>query len=230
MQQRWKVSTIIVVILFTCFLSYSSSTAARTFPLPQVQIVIDPGHGGIDSGATYEEVEEKHINLAVASQIYQALIQKGYRAIMTRERDEALSDSSPRKDIGSRHQRDLVQRGDIIRSFSPQIVISIHVNSGSSKKLGGQVLYHHSGQGYLLAHLIQRNLNEVTGANERPLQNRTLYILNRSNTIALIIELGYLSNPEDRSRLLQREYQQQLVKAIVSGIDEFMLIYPFHLR
>lgn len=229
MQNKWKVT---LIIAFTITFVYPQLTfAIKPISLPpEVQIVIDPGHGGIDSGATYGQVEEKQINLEVANLIYQALSHKGYRAIMTRERDEALSDSSPRNDIGSRHQRDLIQRAEIIRTFAPQIVLSIHVNAGSSKKWGGQVFYQSRGQGYLLAHLIQRNLNEVTLTREQPVLNRTLFILNHSDTIALVIELGFISNPEDRSRLLQREYQQQLANAIVAAIDDFMLVFPFHLR
>lgn len=230
MQRKWTVILVAAIVMNTFLFPYSVQALKPISLPPEVQIVIDPGHGGIDSGATYENIEEKQINLAVATEIYHALSRKGYRVIMTRERDEALSDSSRRKDIASRHQRDLVQRREIIRTFAPQIVLSIHVNAGSSKNQGGLVLYQKSGQGYILAHLIQRNLNKVTNTRGQPIVNRDLFILNQSNTIALVIELGFISNPQDRNRLIQPEYQKQLAHAIVSAVDEFMISFPFHLR
>lgn len=202
-------------------------TAAPSTPAPAIHIVIDPGHGGIDSGATYADIEEKHVNLAVAHKLFIALEERGYHVIMTRERDEALSDSSNLKEIRSRHQRDLIQRGAIMNHFTPQIILSLHANSGSQTKRGGQVLYQANGQGYLLAHIVQHKLNTLAKQNESPLKNRSLYLLNRSKAMALIVELGYLSNPFERELLLNPAYQQELAQAIVEGIDEFMFCFPW---
>lgn len=216
-----------LIFLSTPTKSIVASQEASTAPAPSIHIVIDPGHGGVDSGATYAEIEEKHINLAIAIKLFAALEERGYHVILTRERDEALSETSPRKEIGSRHKRDLVQRGDIIRYFTPQIILSIHANSGSSTKNGGQILYHVNGQGYLLAHILQDKLNNLSKKHEQPLKNRSLYLLNRSNSIALVVEIGYLSNPTERELLLNDAYQQELTNVIVEGIDEFIICFPW---
>ncbi len=202
-------------------------SASPSTPTPAINIVIDPGHGGIDSGATYAEVEEKQVNLAVAEKLAVALEEQGYHVILTRERDEALSDSSPRTEIRSRHQRDLIQRGAIVNHFTPQIILSIHANSGSLTKRGGQVLYQAKGQGYLLAHILQQKLNHLANKNEVPLKNKSLYLLNRSKSIALIVEVGYISNPFERELLLNHAYQLELVNVMVEGINEFMFCFPW---
>lgn len=218
-------------LLFFCLgfliLPTSNALATPSTPTPAIHIVVDPGHGGIDSGATYAETEEKHVNLAVAQKLFVALEERGYHVIMTRERDEALSDSSDRKEIRSRHQRDLIQRGAIINHFTPQIIISLHANSGSTTKRGGQVLYQANGQGYFLAHIVQHKLNKLANTKERPLKNKSLYLLNRSKAIALIVEIGFLSNPFERELLLNHAYQKELSTAIAEGIDEFMLCFPW---
>lgn len=217
---------VICILISLIPLSVGATTLLPSSAVP-IQILIDPGHGGIDSGATYAEVEEKKINLAIALQLYDILIKKGYQVILTRDRDEALSETSPRKNIGSRHHRDLVQRGDIIKYFTPQIVLSLHVNSGSTTKQGGLVLYHAQGQAYLFAQIVQQKLNQLAKINEHPLKNKRLYILNRSEAIALVVELGYLSNPVERERLQSSAYQQQLCLAVAEAIDEYMILFPW---
>lgn len=218
---------LILLIFIATVLPVSNVIAEPSSPVPDVHIVLDPGHGGIDSGATYSEIEEKQVNLAVAQKLVVTLEKKGYHVILTREVDEAPSDTSPRKEIRSRHKRDLAQRGDIISHFHPQIILSLHANSGSQTKRGGQILYQADGQGYLLAQIMQDKLNRLANKNELPLKNRSLYILNRSKSIALIVELGYISNPFERELLLNHAYQQELANAIADGVDEFMICFPW---
>jgi N-acetylmuramoyl-L-alanine amidase len=193
---------------------------------PAIDVIIDPGHGGIDSGATYDQVEEKHINLAVAKLLTEELNKRGYHVILSRDRDEALSDSSRRKEIRSRHKRDLVQRGEIARFIQPKILISLHVNAGSATQKGATVLYQRDGQSYLLAHILQSHLNRLTGKIGIPVKGKYFYLLNRVDSPVVIVEMGYISNAEERVLMQTREYQTKLAEAIAAGIEEFTLIYP----
>lgn len=196
---------------------------------PAIDVIIDPGHGGIDSGATYDQVEEKHINLSVAKLLTDQLNRRGYHVILSRERDEALSDSSKRLDIRSRHKRDLVQRGEIARFIHPKIFISLHVNAGSATKKGATVLYQRDGQSYLLAHILQNHLNRMTGIQGVPVKGKYFYLLNKVDAPTVIVEMGYISNAEERVLLQTREYQTQLAEAIAAGIEEYSLINPWSL-
>jgi N-acetylmuramoyl-L-alanine amidase len=197
---------------------------------PAIDVIIDPGHGGIDSGATYDQVEEKHINLSVAKLLTDQLNRRGYHVILSRERDEALSDSSRRLDIRSRHKRDLVQRGEIARFIHPKIFISLHVNAGSATQKGATVLYQLDGQSYLLAHILQNHLNRMTGVLGVPVKGKYFYLLNQVDSPTVIVEMGYISNAEERVLLQTREYQTKLAEAIAAGIEEFSLIYPWSLH
>jgi len=221
-----------LLIFFMLSLSIALPLAANADGMdltPRIHILIDPGHGGIDGGAASDQVLEKNVNLAVGIKLQQELNKRGYHVILTRDKDEALSDSSPR-DIGSRHQRDLVQRGDIANYFYPQLVISLHVNSGSKAGTGTLVLYQKNGQSFLLAHILQHKLNLVTGKKREPVMRKDLFILNQTRSISSIVEVGFISNPDERALLIQPGYQEKIAKSIAEGIDEFIFIFPWYIN
>lgn len=221
-----------LLILFMLSLSIAFPLAANADGMdltPRIHILIDPGHGGIDGGAASDQVIEKNVNLAVGIKLQQELNKRGYHVILTRDKDEALSDSSPR-DIGSRHRRDLVQRGDIANYFYPQLVISLHVNSGSKAGTGSMVLYQKNGQSFLLAHILQHKLNLLTGKKREPVMRKDLFILNQTRSISSIVEVGYISNPDERALLIQPGYQEKIAKSIAEGIDDFIFVFPWYIN
>jgi N-acetylmuramoyl-L-alanine amidase len=196
-------------------------------------IVIDPGHGGIDSGTHYRGILEKNINLEIGLKLKE-IIEKNSKSevIMTRTKDTALDHRNNYS--SSRHRRDLRARVDIINQGKADIFISLHVDARGNEMMAGPMVLYHSRQpqNKVLAEIIQNHLNEINhpeanfpahGIKRR----RDLYILKAKNTPGIIIEAGFITNPKDRRLLQNDSYQWALVEAIYQGIEEYFSGFKF---
>lgn len=180
-------------------------------------IVIDPGHGGIDSGCPggSGRVMEKDINLGIALLVRDKLEEKGFRVIMTRETDEFLS-KEERALLANSHQADAY--------------VSIHQNTyeGKDKSIGGiETWYDGSDEerdSGALAACVHREAVASAGAVERSLiDSDELYVLSKTLMPSCLIETGFLSNPEECRRLSDTAYQERLAEGIAEGIAEYIL-------
>lgn len=189
-------------------------------------IVIDPGHGGIDGGAYQGGILEKDVNLDISLRLRKVLEQAGYKVIMTRESDvslDSLNDSS-----GSRHQRDLRARTDIINNSGGNLFVSIHTNCNINKPLtDGSIVFYRSTleQNKILALYLQKSLNNIFVNEKRtihqPAEGR-YYILGYSKIPGVIVETAFLSNQEDRALILSKSFRENIAKAIAKGIDAYL--------
>ncbi|MBA9086261.1 N-acetylmuramoyl-L-alanine amidase CwlD [Fontibacillus solani] len=194
---------------------------------PEPVILIDVGHGGIDGGTSYGDILEKDINLAIGRRLYMVLRSHGYRAILNRTDDYALSDDNRWLKNRSRHIRDLAQRKELSEHIPASLVVSIHVNWGRNKlKRGPLVLHQNEGRSALLAHSLQRSLGQLYNSNslKYPELGKPFYLLNHIDSPAVIVEAGFLSNAEDRAMLTNHQEQQKIAEAIYSGILEYFTI------
>ncbi len=198
-------------------------------PMAPLVLVIDPGHGGIDSGATVtrDRIFEKDLNLALALKLKKVLEQNGARVILTRNRDESLSHLNRQE--RNRHRRDLAARVSIINNTRPHFFISLHANY-SQRRSGekGPIVFYHptSPESKELAYAVQRQLNGITGYTgfNRNAYQGDFYLLRNTNYRGILVETGFLSNPEERNRLLSPVYQEQIALAIARGILEHRLL------
>lgn len=184
-------------------------------PLEGVVVAVDPGHGGEDGGVTHGGVKEKDINLAVALLLRDRLESLGARVIMTRESDE---------DYFLDSRASLNMRLYKARQGEAQILLSIHANSfPDPSQWGAQTFYHpRSAEGRRLALLIQEELVRVEPDNYREALAADYYVLRSSEMPAALIELGFLSNPGDRSKLVDPAYQARLAEAIATAVRRFV--------
>lgn len=183
-----------------------------------ITVVIDPGHGGKDSGAVAEDkTTEKSLTLRLAPRVESMLRAKGYNVIMTRTTDEFIA-LSERADIANRNNADLF--------------VSMHFNSaGSSSAYGIEVLYASEndvelkkdcGDQTKLAREILNALLKETGANSRGIKNRPeLAVLRRTNMTACLIEGGFMSNPSELEQIKSDSYLDKLANGIVKGIENY---------
>ncbi len=203
----------VVTILFGIVTSYSNQTV-QTFSMPASKkvIVIDAGHGGFDPGKVgYDDVYEKDINLAIANKLQQYFEQSGATVIMTRE-DENATALNKNDDMRTRKETINKSKGDL--------VISIHQNSyEDSSVCGPQVFYFNSENGQKLANIVQQEMNtELTPKRPRNATNNdSYYILKSTNIPAIIVECGFLSNPEENKLLSNEDYQQKVAWSIYVG-------------
>ncbi|MDR7855041.1 N-acetylmuramoyl-L-alanine amidase [Tissierella sp.] len=180
-------------------------------------IVIDPGHGGIDSGAvSINERYEKDINLDISKKLYERLRLIGYKVILTRDTDEYVDNK---------------ERANLANKKAARIFLSIHCNSleNSNSTNGIQVLYYpyresniDDPQNEILAQNVLEKMLLNTGVDNKGIVAREdLLVLNQTNMPAIIVECGFLSNTNEANLLLTDEYQDKIVDGIVDGLDKY---------
>lgn len=195
-------------------------------------IMIDPGHGGMDGGASASDgTLEKDINLAIAKRLADEAEQYDCRAMLTRETDEWLCDTDEGS-IRSRKTADLIARRDLIRKYAPDVTVSIHLNSFKEDPgvRGAQVFYPTAGgsQEQLqecrrLAETLQQSLNETLQPEDpRTAMTRDgVFIFKEVEQPVVIVECGFMSNREEAGKLSTDEYQRALAQCIMAGVAEF---------
>jgi N-acetylmuramoyl-L-alanine amidase len=190
-------------------------------------VILDVGHGGIDGGTFYGNILEKNLNLEIGVKLYHLLKAKGYQVGITRVHDYALSDDSPFNGIHSRHRRDLRQRWLIAEGLRPKLFLSIHVNYSGSRSTNGPVIIHQKqAESYLLANLLQNELNQLAQTNHSNKQSHYYYLLQNIEQPCLIAEVGYISHPGERQKMQDPTYQKKMAEHMSQAIDQFFILYP----
>lgn len=174
-------------------------------------IFLDPGHGGADPGATYEGVNEKDINLAVGLIVGDLLTKRGYRVGFTRNDDSEVA----------LHERAARANGQFASCY-----FSIHCNAAANAPTAQGIetwYYKPSSRAAHLAKTVQVKAVAITGAKNRLVRGtESLYVLKYTRMPAALIEMGFLSNENERALLSTAPYQQSLASAIAEGVDEYM--------
>ncbi|MGB9780852.1 N-acetylmuramoyl-L-alanine amidase family protein [Caldanaerobacter sp.] len=170
-------------------------------------IAVDPGHGGKDPGAVVGDYKEKDINLNVALKLRDILIKKGIDVIMTRDKDETV---------------DLQQRCDIANKAHANYFISIHCNSFKDPSANGTETYAYPGSidGRNLAQYVQNEIVKTLGTKDRGVKYEKFYVLKYTYMPAILVELAFMSNPDDLKLLLEKD--SIFAEAIAVGIEDFL--------
>ncbi|WP_240644310.1 N-acetylmuramoyl-L-alanine amidase family protein [Paenibacillus paeoniae] len=197
----------------------------QNWTLPHTTVIIDVGHGGIDGGASHGATLEKDINLVIASKLYLILRSQGVPAIMNRTGDYALSEENRWHNTRSRHRKDLSQRRQLTEEIGSELLVSLHVNAARNhSKRGPLVLHQEAGESALLAFCLQDALNRQQAAATLPRLGEPFYLLRRVDQPSVIIEMGFISNAEDRAMLTDAAKQNEIAHAIASGIRQYKWI------
>ncbi len=217
---RKKILIVTAVFLLIGIINYILlHTDAVGMSKREIIVVVDAGHGGNDPGKVGNTgVLEKDINLAIALKLKEALEEKGVTVVMIREEDTNLATSGARNKKSS----DMSNRVEIINESKAVCFISIHQNSyPDSSVKGAQVFYYgDSEESRILAEKLQENLiSMVDSDNHRKAKTGNDYYLLRKTVIpGVIVECGFLSCPEEESRLLDETYQQKLADCLAETI------------
>lgn len=188
-------------------------------PLEGLCILVDAGHGGYDGGARAGQTKtwEKDINLRMALQFREVLEQAGARVVLTREEDKAFADKK-RPDLDARLQ--------MARDAGADILLSVHMNQyHSARESGPQVFYRKTHQhSRLLAGCIQKTMIEdLQPKKERAALAGDYYMLSL-DIPSVLVECGFISNPEEERMLLDEAYQKQLAEAVCRGVCAFVTL------
>ncbi|MBE7712531.1 MAG: N-acetylmuramoyl-L-alanine amidase [Cyanobacteria bacterium SIG26] len=169
-------------------------------------VVIDPGHGGSDYGAIREGINEKDIVLEISNKVAELLRKKGYDVVMTRDVDATVS---------------LQERVELSENISPQIFVSIHVNSSNSEAPNGLETHYYKENSLQLAKTVHASMLNHIYANNRGLFKSKFYVINHTTAPAILIETGFLSNPDERADIITDSRKQATAKAIAEGINDY---------
>lgn len=169
-------------------------------------VVIDPGHGGSDVGATRNNIYEKNITLDISKRVAELLSNKGYEVIMTRSADETVS---------------LQERVEISENSEPDIFVSIHVNSSNSETPSGLETHYYKDNSLQLAKNVHASMLNNINSNNRGLFKSKFYVINHTTAPAILVEIGFLSNPSERAQLVSESRKQATAKAIAEGIYDY---------
>ncbi len=191
-------------------------------------MVIDAGHGGMDSGASAKDgTSEKDINLAIAKALAKQAEDYGIRVVLTRETEDGLY---AQDNAGGRWSKvdDLKERKRIMEDANPDLVISIHLNSfiSDSAVRGAQVFYASGGtseqeeESKGLAEEMQKVLNEKAneGKDRIVLPKKDMYLFREADCTMILVECGFLSNPEDARLLVDEKYQKKIAGCIMGSV------------
>lgn len=190
-------------------------------------VIIDAGHGGFDGGASGAGgIVEKDINLSIAVKLQEYCRLYGLDVIMVRTEDTDVSGKSGGS-LSDRKKADMKNRLRHTVDNPNSIFISIHQNKfPESKYWGGQVFYgvEHEDSPEL-AKILQKNIRSMLqpdNARETKKATKDLYLLYYSKVPSVIVECGFLSNPDEATKLSTPEYQQKMAYCIFTSIVEYL--------
>lgn len=218
--------SIVVITLLLCLTLLgnrailTNSEQIHAYP----HIVIDAGHGGEDGGAvSCTGIKESQLNLEIAMRLEDLLHLLGYKTIMIRNSDRSIYTSG--ETIAARKVSDIRQRVHIANSTPHAVVVSIHQNFYPIEKYNGAQVFYNSNPGSKeLAEAVQAILkNALNPTNKRKIKRSTgIFLLEHINCTGILIECGFLSNPEDETNLKNTEYQKKMCCAVSSAISQFL--------
>lgn len=196
-----------------------------SLPVSGKVVVVDAGHGVPDEGAEVGDgTTEAQTNLKIALKLQNLLEQSGCTVILTRSDENGIYDLDS-KTLKQKKISDIRNRVKIGNESSADIFVSIHLNKIPQQQYDGwQTFYNkESEQGQKLAKSIQENLNEaIQRENKRTAAKiENIYIINNVKIPTTIVECGFLSNPQEKEKLLTDSYQNRLAWGIYNGIIDY---------
>ena len=192
-------------------------------------VVVDAGHGGEDGGCTSSDgVCEKELNLIVAKKVRDILTSSGYKVIMTREEDVMLYDMYGDLDDyrGKKKIFDLKNRIKLANNSDAEIFLSIHMNKFPREQYSGLQVYYSDNND--ASSKLAENIRATTVSFLQPNNNRqikssgsSIFVLDRLEMPAVLVECGFLSNPDETKLLCESAYQDKLALVIATSIMTF---------
>ncbi|WP_066381547.1 MULTISPECIES: N-acetylmuramoyl-L-alanine amidase [unclassified Anabaena] len=187
----------------------SQPVPSPSVPRGKVVVVIDPGHGGKDSGAPgLGGLLEKDVVLPIGRRIAEILEQNGVQTVLTRNADFFV---------------ELQGRVDIAERANATVFVSVHGNSVENRpNVNGLEVYYYE-SGYALAESVRKSILQSIGTiKDRGTRKARFYVLRKSSMPSILVETGYMSGREDNPRLGSPEYQNRMAEAIARGILQYL--------
>ncbi|NLG83845.1 MAG: cell wall hydrolase, partial [Firmicutes bacterium] len=189
------------------------------------RIVIDPGHGGPDPGAVGRTgIKEKDLVLDIAFRLRRLLGRAGAYVVMTRETDRDFGEEGT--SLLTRKRRDLAYRVGLANRMGADVFLSIHANSIADPRWTGAQVFYYPGRSRArdLAGSLQAALAAHLGPNYRLTKPAEYRVLLETRMPAVVVEVGFLSNPEEEALLATPAYREKIAEAIYQGLLHYFLL------
>ncbi len=216
---RYKICVFFMLLIGIVGFNFVSAKE-NDLPLLGKIIYVDPGHGGIDPGAIYKNIKEAPINLEISKKLADALAEKGAIVYLTRYDDYDLSIPN-----SSNHKRsDLNQRIKLINESDCSLFLSIHLNADISESwYGAQVFYDDvNSENVILAEYLQKEFSSSLNSRRNIKQISNLYLYRKALRPGVLVEVGFLSNSNERYLLRQDSYQKKIADTITTGVINYL--------
>lgn len=176
-------------------------------------VVLDAGHGGIDFGASYKDLNEKDLTLKIVKYTEEYLKDEGYTVVLTRNEDKLI----PLKEIGN-----------IANEAKADAFVSIHINSLDDINYKGITTYYYDGKGYQkderteLAKIIEDEIIKSDSWENKGVKRENFAVLRYTKMPSTLVECGFITNEEDRGKLIKDEVLKRLAKNISNGVIKYL--------
>lgn len=228
--KKWKYRVFCVLIMAMVLMcaywgSEAVTVVSERLPIARKHcIVIDPGHGGEDGGATScTGALESGYNLQIAKRLNDLLQLLGYQTKMTRTEDVSVYTDGDT--IARRKMSDLKQRVRLVNETENGVLVSIHQNQFDDSRYSGAQVFYGKAEGSMeLARKLQfalvAELNP--GSNRKSKASTGVYLMEHIRCAGVLIECGFLSNPQEEARLSSADYQKKLCCVIASTLNQYL--------
>ncbi len=171
-------------------------------------VVIDAGHGGYDHGAIYGGYNEKDVTLSIAHKLSGYLEAAGIKSYMVRSDDRFVS---------------LAERVEVSNSIDPKLFVSVHVNAlATNPNMEGLQTYYFSPAGLALANVVHKQLLKDVGMPDQRVRKANFWVIKYAEAPSVLLELGFMTNVDERKKLTRDSYQNDLAKAAARGIINYL--------
>ena len=219
---------LLVMIVFLGIAQWGSDAVTainqNTPPARVHRIVIDPGHGGIDGGATScTGVLESNLNLEIALRLEDMMHFLGYETVMLRKED--ISIYTEGNTIAAQKISDLKERVRIVNETEGAVLISIHQNTFPDGRYGGaQVFFAPNEASKRFAKMLQSNIISTVNPESKRLSKKSdgIYLMEHIDCTGVLVECGFLSNPTEEAKLRNPEYQKKLCTVFAASMAQFL--------
>lgn len=215
---KYKI-TILIIFIISLFIMGKAYGYIDEIPLLGKLIYLDAGHGGADPGAIYKDIYEKDITLQITKKLQLLLEQKGAIVYMTREADYDLAAPHALE----RKRSDLSKRTNLINISNCDMYLSIHLNASNSVSWrGAQVFYNKvNPENIVLGRVIQKYFNKYLNSHREVKEINGLYMYRNIKKVGLLLEVGFISNTNERYILRKDYYQQRIANTITNAVIEY---------
>lgn len=215
---------LLFLLIFTTVFFLHKSEAISSFSVKnRFCVVLDAGHGSPDGGAVgINGTLEKDINLDVVLKLRQILENRGMKVILTREGDSGIFDSNA-ETIHEKKVSDMKRRLDIINNSNADLFISVHMNSFTDTTSNGLHVFYSRNHPHAeeTAIRIQKKISSLTGAKTHAVKtaSESLYLMKNPVPPSVLVECGFISNPEEEKLLNDENYRAKIAFAIAEAIE-----------